>query len=81
MPCSWLPSYWIGKKARPNGKLEEKKESCARIGNDLSCAYASASSDFFGPDSTQYAQAGGTRTSDRKRPVREAKKVAALKAA
>lgn len=28
---------------------------------------------FFGPDSTQYEQAGGTRKSDRKRPTRKAK--------
>ncbi|MBI5388238.1 MAG: hypothetical protein HZA90_26535 [Verrucomicrobia bacterium] len=28
---------------------------------------------FFGPDSTQYEQAGGTRTSERKKPVRKAK--------
>lgn len=26
---------------------------------------------FFGPDSTQYQQAGGTRLSDRKRPARK----------
>lgn len=26
---------------------------------------------FFGPDSTQYEQAGGTRRSDRKRPTRK----------
>ena len=28
---------------------------------------------FFGPDSTQYEQAGGTRASDRKRPTRKPK--------
>ncbi len=28
---------------------------------------------FFGPDSTQYEQAGGTRASDRKRPDRKPK--------
>jgi hypothetical protein len=28
---------------------------------------------FFGPDSTQYEQAGGTRLSDRKRAARKAK--------
>jgi hypothetical protein len=28
---------------------------------------------FFGPDSNQYEQAGGTRKSDRKRPIRKAK--------
>lgn len=29
---------------------------------------------FFGPDSTQYEQAGGTRRSERKRPTRKATK-------
>lgn len=29
---------------------------------------------FFGPDSTQYEQAGGTRRSERKRPARKATK-------
>lgn len=28
---------------------------------------------FFGPDSTQYEQVGGTRLSDRKRPARKSK--------
>lgn len=28
---------------------------------------------FYGPDSTQYEQVGGTRTSDRKRPARQQK--------
>ena len=28
---------------------------------------------FYGPDATQYDQAGGTRTSERKRPTRRAK--------
>ena len=28
---------------------------------------------FYGPDSSEYEQSGGTRTSDRKRPVRRAK--------
>ena len=28
---------------------------------------------FYGPDSTQYEQAGGTRASDRKRPARKPK--------
>lgn len=28
---------------------------------------------FYGPDSTQYEQAGGTRASDRKRPARKLK--------
>lgn len=29
---------------------------------------------FYGPNSTQYEQAGGTRASDRKRPTRKGKK-------
>jgi hypothetical protein len=28
---------------------------------------------FYGPDSTQYGQVGGTRTSERKRPTRKKK--------
>jgi len=36
---------------------------------------------FFGPDSTQYAQAGGTRASERKKPVRSSEPVELPKAA
>ena len=33
---------------------------------------------FFGPDSTQYAQAGGTRASERKAPTRNGDKTVPL---
>jgi hypothetical protein len=36
---------------------------------------------FFGPDSTQYAQVGGTRASERKTPVRRSKPLPLAEAA
>lgn len=46
------------------------------LGGDLAEFVSRARSGFrafYGPDSTQYEQVGGTRTSDRKRPARKPK--------
>ena len=49
------------------------RDDCAALGNQLVVRTRKAVVGFFGLDSTQYSQAGGTRLSDRKRPVRKAK--------
>jgi hypothetical protein len=59
----------------------DQRDECSSTGQQMVVRARKAIAGFFGPDSTQYAQAGGTRTSDRKPPVRKAKTVSALKAA
>ena len=64
-------------------QLETLRNQLTATGNDASDKAAAVSgivtrarSGFravFGPDSTQYEQAGGTRISDRKRPTRKQK--------
>ena len=54
------------------------RDDCARIGNDLVVRARKGIVGFFGPDSTQYAQAGGTRASERKAPTRGADKTVPL---
>ncbi len=51
----------------------DQRDDCSRIGNELVVRARKGIAGFFGTDSTQYAQAGGTRTSERKTPVRKAK--------
>lgn len=57
------------------------RNDCAKAGNELVVRTRKGVLAFFGPDSTQYSQAGGTRASDRKKPVRQTKKVEFPKAA
>jgi hypothetical protein len=49
----------------------DQRDDCSRTGQQLVVRARKSIAGFFGPDSTQYAQAGGTRTSERKRPVRK----------
>jgi hypothetical protein len=58
-----------------------RRDDCARAGNQLVVRTRKGILAFFGPDSTQYAQAGGKRASERKRPVRKAKNASLPKAA
>ena len=57
------------------------RDDCARVGNDFVVRARKGIAGFFGPDSTQYAQAGGTRTSERKTPAPRGSKTVSLKAA
>ncbi|MGH8608602.1 MAG: hypothetical protein ACREX9_14685, partial [Gammaproteobacteria bacterium] len=41
-------------------------DDCAKLGNEYVVRARKAIQGYFGPDSTQYAQVGGTRASDRK---------------
>jgi len=57
-------------------KLVDDKDDAAADLSDLNTRALSAIRGIFGPDSAQYDQAGGVRTSERKKPVRQAKPVA-----
>lgn len=48
-------------------------ETNEKVLDDLSTRMLSAVGNKYGKDSTEYEQAGGTRTSERKPPVRKAK--------
>ena len=50
----------------------DQRNDCAKAGNELVVRTRKGVLAVFGPDSTQYAQAGGTRASERKAPVRKA---------
>ena len=52
--------------------LVNERESAANTVRDLAVRARSGFKSVYGTDSTQYEQAGGTRKSDRKRPVRKA---------
>jgi hypothetical protein len=52
--------------------LRNDEGACAAKGADLVTRIRSALRGVYGPDSTQYEQAGGTRRSERKRPSRPA---------
>jgi hypothetical protein len=54
-------------------KLVDDKDDAAGVLSGLNTRALSAIRGIFGPDSAQYDQAGGVRTSERKRPVRKAK--------
>ncbi len=56
--------------------LKDARDDAAGTLNGYNTRALSAIRGIFGPDCTEYDQAGGTRTSERKRPVRqvEAKK-------
>ena len=49
----------------------DQRDDCARAANDIVVRIRKGIAGFFGPDSTQYAQAGGTRSSERKSPTRK----------
>lgn len=52
--------------------LRNDEGTCAAKGADLVTRIRSGLRGVYGPDSTQYEQAGGTRRSERKRPSRPA---------
>jgi hypothetical protein len=52
-----------------------RRDECATSGNELAVRTRKAILGFFGPDSTQYAQCGGTRSSQRKTPTRKSRVV------
>jgi hypothetical protein len=54
-----------------DGLLNERNDG-AKVLSDLNTRALSAIRGIFGPDSTEYEQAGGTRSSERKKPVRKA---------
>ena len=55
--------------------LINNRDDAASALNGYNTRALSAIRGIFGPDSTEYDQAGGTRTSERKRPVRKAEAV------
>jgi len=54
-------------------KQIDNRDDCAKLGNEYVVRARKAIQGYFGPDSTQYAQVGGTRQSDRKSGGRRAK--------
>lgn len=64
--------------ARPGDQPDPTKgfddrDDCAKTGNQYVVRTRKAIHGYFGPDSTQYPQIGGTRQSDRKTGGRRAK--------
>lgn len=51
-------------------KMVDDKDDAAGVLSDLNTRALSAIRGIFGPNSAQYDQAGGVRTSERKKPVR-----------
>ena len=54
------------------------RDDCVKAGNQLVVRARKSVQGFFGPDSTQYAQAGGTRASEHKPRARKNKNVQPL---
>lgn len=54
-------------------KQMNDRADCAKLGNEYGVRARRGIQAYFGPDSTQYAQVGGTRRSDRKSGPRRAK--------
>jgi len=54
-------------------KQIDDRDDCDKLGNEYAVRARKAIQGYFGPDSTQYAQVGGTRASDRKSGGRRAK--------
>ena len=52
--------------------LTNERNDCATTAVELTTRIRSAFRGFYGPNSKQYEQAGGTRTDNRKKPVRKA---------
>ena len=59
------------------GGLLNQRDDASLALNGLNTRALSAIRGIFGPDSTEYDQAGGTRSSERKAPVRKSKLVTA----
>lgn len=59
----------------------ELRNECAEMARQIVTRTRKAVGGIFGPDSTQYAQVGGTRRSERKKPIRKTKTVELAKAA
>ena len=57
-------------------RLLDDRDDAALALSGLNTRALSAIRGIFGPDSSEYDQAGGTRTSERKKPVRKAKELA-----
>jgi hypothetical protein len=55
------------------GTCAGSSSNCVKLGNEYTMRARKAIQGHFGPDSTQYAQVGGTRQSDRKTGGRRAK--------
>ena len=55
-----------------DGLLDDRDDEALAL-SGLNTRALSAIRGIFGPDSAEYDQAGGTRTSERKKPVRKAK--------
>jgi hypothetical protein len=53
--------------------LLNQRDDAALVLNGLNTRALSAIRGIFGPDSTEYDQAGGTRSSERKTPTRKSK--------
>ncbi len=51
----------------------DDRDDCAKLGNEYMVRARKAIQGYFGPDSTQYAQVGGTRRRDHKTVGRRAK--------
>jgi hypothetical protein len=54
-------------------KRIDDRDDCAKLGSEYVVRARKAIQGYFGPDSTQYAQVGGIRASDRKSGGRRAK--------
>ena len=54
-------------------KRIDDRDDCAKLGNQYLVRLRKAIHAYFGPDSTQYAQVGGTRLSERKSAGRRPK--------
>ena len=54
--------------------LRIRRDNHAKELNGLVTRFRSGIMGHYGPDSVEYGRAGGTRTSERKRPARKAKK-------
>ncbi len=54
-------------------KQIDDRDDCAKLANEYVVRARKAIQGYFGPDSAQYAQVGGTRASDRKSGGRRAK--------
>ena len=63
----------IAERGAQVDELMIKRNDSAKVLNGLNTRALSAIRGIFGPDSSEYEQAGGTRASERKKPVRTPK--------
>ena len=71
----------IGELRRQITEKSDQRDDYARRTNELVMRARKGILAFFGPDSTQYSQAGGVRSSERKRPSRSSPPTTLPKAA